>query len=136
MGSQKIRIVIDTNVWLSGLVFGGQPGRVLQLFVEDRATVVVSEELLSELRRKISVKFPLYAPQLDSLEASLRLDAEMVGLGNYTISISRDPDDNKFIETAVAGNCQYIVSGDKDLLEIKAYQDVRIVTPAAFLQLI
>ena len=75
-------------------------------------------------------------PQLDLLEASLRRDAEMVGLGNHTISISRDLDDDKFIETAVAGNCQYIVSGDKDLLDIGAYQDVKIVKPAAFLQLI
>lgn len=136
MANQKIKIVIDTNVWLSGLVFGGQPGRLLQLFAQNCVTVVASEELLSELRRKITVKFPLYMPQLDLLEASLRRDAEMVGLGNHTISVCRDRDDDKFIETAIAGNCQYIVSGDKDLLDIKTYQAVQIVQPATFLQLI
>ncbi len=135
MTGQQVRVVIDTNVWLSGLVFGGQPGRVLQLLVEDRLAVVISEELLSELRRKVTKRFPLYVPQLNLLEASLRQDAEMVRLGNHNITISCDPDDNKFIETALAGKCQYIISGDKDLLDIGVYRDIQIIKPAAFLRL-
>lgn len=129
-------MVIGTNVWLSGLVFGGNPGNLIDLFSEERIIVVISEELISELRRKITEKFPLYLPELELLEASLRQDAERVTLGAKTVNVSRDPDDNKFIETALLGNCGYIISGDRHLLEIKQYEDIKIIKPAAFLKLI
>lgn len=132
---QKLRVVIDTNVWISGLVFGGRPGEILQLFVDDRVQVVISEELISELRRKILQKFPLFTPKFKLLGASLRLDAEMVRLGNQIVRISRDPNDNMFIETALAGACDFIISGDKDLLVLKHVQHIRIVTPNEFLEL-
>lgn len=132
---RKLRIVIDTNIWISGLVFGGRPGEILQLFVDDRMQVVISEELISELRRKILQKFPLFTPKLKLLEASLRQDAEMVRLGNQVVKISRDPNDNMFIETALAGACDYIISGDLDLLVLKHVQQIRIVTPSEYLDL-
>ena len=130
----KPRVVIDTNVWISALVFGGNPGKILDLFIEKQVEVAISEEGLSELHRKIIQKFPLYAPRLDLLEESLRQDAELVRLGRQTVDASPDPDDNKFIETALIGNCAYIISGDKDLLELKSYQNIQIIKPAAFLK--
>jgi putative PIN family toxin of toxin-antitoxin system len=130
-----VRVVIDTNVWLSGLIFGGKPSNIIELFVDETIIVIVCEELLSELRRKIIERFPLYIPSLDLLEASIRKDAEMIKLGSQTINLSRDTDDNKFIETAVIGECQFIISGDKDLLDIVGYKDIKIVTPVAFLNL-
>lgn len=130
----KPRVVVDTNVWLSSLVFGGRPGEILELFIERAIEVVISEELLSELRRKIIQKFPLYEAELNLLELSLRQDAEWVKLGSKPTKISRDPDDNKFIETALIGNCDYIVSGDRDLLALKSYEGVKIVSPTAFLK--
>lgn len=129
-----IRVVIDTNVWLSGLIFGGKPEEIIKLFVDETIIVVVSEELLSELRRKVMERFPLYVPSLSLLEASIRKDAEMVKLGSQTIQVSRDDDDNKFIETGVIGECQFIVTGDKDLLDIVVYKDIKIVTPSKFLE--
>jgi putative PIN family toxin of toxin-antitoxin system len=132
----SIRVVIDTNVWLSGLIFGGKPGEIIDLFVGETITVVISEELLSELRRKITEKFPLYIPNLDLLEASLLKDAEIVKLGSQTISLSRDVDDDKFIETASIGECQFIISGDKDLTDLASYKNIQIVKPAKFLEFI
>ena len=128
-------VVIDSNVWLSGLVFGGQPGKILKLFVDGRILVTTSAELLSELRRKITEKFPLFIPHLDLLEASILKDGTTVKLGSQTIVVSRDPDDNKFIETAVIGNCDYIISGDKDLLTLKSYDQIKIVSPTEFLDI-
>lgn len=133
--NKRPRIVLDTNVWLSGLLFGGQPERVLRLFADNSVVVVISEELLSELRRIVAHKFSLYAPQLDLLEASIRESAELVKLGSHTINVSRDPDDNKVIETAIIGECSYIVSGDKDLLVLEKYQELKIMTPAEFMQI-
>jgi putative PIN family toxin of toxin-antitoxin system len=131
--SSRPQVVIDTNVWISGVVFGGAPKRVLELFIDGSIVVVISEEILSELRRKINQKFPLFVPQLPLLEASIREKALFVKLGSQPVVASRDKDDDKFIETAIAGRAGYIVSGDKDLLVLKFYENVKIVKPAEFL---
>lgn len=135
--SQKAKpnkiIVIDSNVWISGLIFGGNPGLILKMFAQGDLTVVYSEELMSEIRRKIYRKFPLFAPKLELLEHSIRIDANLVKLGRETIKICRDEDDNKVIETAVLGNCQIIISGDKDLLTLKKYKKIKILAPTEFL---
>lgn len=132
----KLQVVIDTNVWISGLIFGGTPARVLNRFVDGSIVVITSEELLSELRRKINQRFPLFAPQLPLLEASVREQAIVVALGSRQVTASRDEDDNKFIETALNGNAGYIISGDKDLLVLGSYERIRILKPAEFLELI
>ena len=129
----KPKIVIDTNVWISGLIFGGVPEEVLDLFVKGDVILVTSEENISELRRKIHQRFPLFIPQLPMLEASIKEQAIIVKLGTYKIDVSRDSDDNKFIETALTGNAKYIISGDNDLLTLKTYKGVEILKPAEFL---
>lgn len=137
MSSSRVPvIVIDTNVWLSGLIFGGKPQQIIELFVDQRIVVVSCEELLSELRRKIIQKFPAFVAQLDLLEASIRKDADIVTLGSQTIEVCRDPKDDMFIEAAVLGGCQYIVSGDKDLLVLSSYKSVEIITPTDFLSIL
>ena len=73
--SKNLKVVIDTNVWISGLVFGGNPEIILKLFIRGKIIVIVSEEIISELRRIITDKFPLFKPKLDLLEASIRKDA-------------------------------------------------------------
>ncbi len=133
--SQSLRVVIDTNVLVSALVFGGKPRAVVELLA-DSIIVVISQEIVTELRRIIHSKFPNFAEDLLRLEKLLERDAHLVELGSVQVTTSRDPDDDKFIETAVAGNCQYIISGDKDLLDIGLYKDIQIVKPAAFLQYI
>jgi putative PIN family toxin of toxin-antitoxin system len=132
----KMTVVIDTNVWISGLVFGGNPEKVIRYFVDGRFFVITAEELLSELRRKISQRFPLFAPNQALLEASIREEAMLVQLGTVQIAVSRDVDDNKFIETATIGKADYIMSGDKDLLDVKQYKNIKIIKPAEFLQLL
>ena len=133
--SPKPSIVIDTNVWLSGLIFGGQPGRLIRMFAEGQLLVVISEELLTELRRIINEKFPGYLSHLDLLEDSIRQGAELVKLGSRKVAVSRDSDDNKVIETALIGKCQYIVSGDNDLLVLRKHGGIKILKPVDFLRL-
>ena len=131
----KLQAVIDTNVWLSGFIFGGNPEKAIRQFIDGRLIVITAEDLLSELRRKVTQRFPLYEPRLVLLEASIREDAILVQLGSVQISASRDTDDNKFIEIAVVGSAQYIVSGDKDLLTLGEYEGIKILKPSEFLEL-
>jgi putative PIN family toxin of toxin-antitoxin system len=134
LGTPRLLIVIDTNVWISGLIFGGNPEKVLRRFIEGDIVVVTSEELLSELRRKINQRFPHFAPQLPRLEASIREKAILVQLGSQPVTMSRDKDDNMVIETALAGKAGYIVSGDKDLLVLGEYEGVKILNPAELMR--
>jgi len=132
--SPKPRVVLDTNVLISALVFGGKPRQIIELFAEEEIEVAISSEILSELRRKVTTKFPAEAKALESYEALFEEDGEVVKLGGQTVNASQDPDDNKFIETALIGDCDYIISGDKHLLELKSYKGIKIIKPAAFLK--
>lgn len=131
----KLRIVLDTNVIISALVFGGNPELVLDMCISGAVDMVVCQELHSELRRKVTSKFPLYSAHLELLENRLQRDGLMVQLGWQTMQVCRDLDDDIFIEMAVAGGCSYIVSGDKDLLVLNEYQGIKIIKPAEFLKL-
>jgi len=133
--SSKPKVVIDTNVWISGLIFGGVPAKVIELFVNGEVVLITSEENMSELRRKVHQRFPLFAPELPILEASIKDQAIIVKLGTYKVDISRDVDDNKFIETALTGGAKYIISGDKDLLVLETYENIEVLKPADFLKL-
>lgn len=127
------RVVLDTNVLLSALVFGGRPRTIIEMFARGQIDVVVSEEIFTEMRRKVAVKFPNFIEDLKQMELLLKQDAETVQLGSITIDVCRDPDDNRILEAATIGKCQFIVTGDKDLLVLKQYDQVKICTPADFL---
>jgi uncharacterized protein len=132
---KKVRIVGDTNVFISALVFGGKPRQVIDLLSEQAIDAVISAEIPTELKRKVLSKFPAFADELSQLEKLLGRDARAVELGGIRVTICRDPDDNKFLETAILGDCQYVVSGDKDLLTLGSYRGINILRPADFLNL-
>lgn len=134
MNNSQPRVVLDTNVLLSALIFGGKPRQLIEMFARSEVTVVISEEIFTEMRRKVSQKFPDFIDDAVTMELLLEQDAKMVKLGSLTITICRDADDNRILETAILGKCQYIVTGDKDLLTLKAYKSVQIVNPAEFLE--
>ena len=130
-----MRIVADTNVFISSIVFGGKPRDVINLIADDEVTLVTAEALITEIRQVIINKFPEFIQDLSRVEKLLEQDAEWMKLGFKSVAVSRDPKDDKFIETALIRDCLYIVSGDKDLLDIKEYDGIKIVKPAEFLKL-
>lgn len=132
--TNKPRVVLDTNVLLSALVFGGRPRQVVELLARDLIDVVISEEILTEMRRHVANKFPAFTDDLVKFEMLLEQDSELVKLGGITITVCRDADDNRILETAVLGSCEYIVSGDKDLLVLERYKSIQILKPAEFLE--
>jgi uncharacterized protein len=133
--SQKA-VTLDTNVLISALVFGGNPRKVLDLCIKGDFVLVMSEEIYTELHRKVNQKFPQFLEDLEKFEVLLRQDAILVRLGDITVDTCRDPDDNRVLETAILGGCVFIVSGDKDLLELKQIFSTHIVSPVEFLDLL
>jgi len=130
-----VRVVIDSNVWVSALVFGGAPRQAFERMVSGGNVLVVSEELLTEVRRIIHQKFPDFSTDYADLLVALRPLTATVQLGSLHVTASRDADDDKIIETALIGAAHYIVTGDNDLLVLEKYEDVAMVTVADFLSL-
>jgi putative PIN family toxin of toxin-antitoxin system len=127
------RIVVDSNVWISALVFGGAPRHVFEVVVRDALRLVVSAEILTEIRRVVVGKFPAFVEDVETLLSVLHDYLDTIPLGAITIGASRDPDDNRVLETAILGGAAAIVTGDKDLLVLGTYDGVRITTPQDWL---
>ena len=128
-----MRVVLNTNVLISAIFFSGTPSRILTQWKKGYLTTVISKPIIDEYTRvaeEIAAKFPQLniAPILDLFI----LNSEIVDTGDLRITACEDPDDNKFIECAIAGKCQIIVSGDKQLLKLKTYQGIEILTPKKF----
>lgn len=138
-----LRAVLDANVMISALIQPkGASGRILTSLLERNSfEVVVSPTILAEVRRSLSYpKVRKYIKtsdeDLDLWVASLELIAQPVD-GNLRIhAVAADPDDNKYIEAAVEGLAQFVVTGDKHLLSLESYENIRIVTPRVFVDLL
>lgn len=128
-----MRAVIDNNVLVSAAIIGGVPRRALDWLVEN-GTILVSldalEELADVLGRK---KFDRYLPEeqrLDFIHRYLEI-SELVRI-DEPITACRDPKDDKFLELAVNGNADYVITGDRDLLVLSPFRGIGIVTPKDF----
>ena len=138
-----LRAVLDANVMISAVIQPkGASGRILRSLLERNTfELVVSHSILAELRRSLSYpKVRKYIKtsdeDLDLWVASIELIAQPVN-GNLRIdAVAADPDDNKYIEAAVEGLAQFVVTGDKHLLSLKSYENILIITPRVFLDLL
>ena len=128
-----IRAVIDTNVFVSA-VLGGRLAAVCDFWRAGQFALIVSDEIVREyievLRRP---KFGLAADQIDSVAAFVLQRAEFVTLIEHLVVVAADPDDDKFLEAAVAGKAEYLVSGDNHLLSLGNYQTISILTARQFI---
>lgn len=131
-GENLVRIVLDTNVLVSAILFGGKPEQILRSVIEKKILAVTSPILLSELKEVFSKKFPLREPDfkltVNNLEKIFRTVQP-----KKEIKISRDDDDNRVLEVALEGGCNYIITGDSDLLDLATFKNIKIVTPDTFL---
>ena len=128
-----VKILLDTNILISALGFGGKPRQILQLILEKKIKAVTSTILLAEFHEVINKKFPHLSPKLGLIEKKIR-KAFIIVDPKKSLRIVRDIDDNRVLEAAITGKCQYIITGDKDLLELKTFQEIKIVTAEIFLK--
>jgi putative PIN family toxin of toxin-antitoxin system len=134
----RLVAVIDTNVVVSAMISGEvrPPTRIIDAWHQSAFTWITSDPLIEELERAIGYPKVVRALKWDLARRlafidSLRAVAEVVETTS-TILGARDPDDDRVLEAAVAGNAAYIVTGDKDLLALGRHERIEIVTPAAF----
>ncbi len=123
-----MRVVLDTNVLLAAFGTRGLCEALLAVCLE-RHEIVASEHIVGELRRHLTRDFRMPARQADEILAFVREHVEMVSPARVPAAACRDPDDLAVLGTAVAARADVLVTGDKDLLELKRHRDIPIVTP-------
>jgi putative PIN family toxin of toxin-antitoxin system len=142
MGEEEVRkrpgsrVVLDTSVFISAMLFGGGPGRLVSLWQQDQIMLLLTSEVLKEYVRVLSYpKFRLTSEEIKSLiEIEVMPFSEPVKVMTRLRIIDQDPADNKFLELAVDGKAHFIVSGDKHLLDLASYEGIEIISTAEFLK--
>ncbi len=130
-----IKLILDTNVFISGVFWSGTPAKILNAWHEKMLKIVSSLEILDEYSRVGDILTKKY-PSVD-IAPFINLmikDCEFFTPIKLKTPVSRDPDDDKFIAVALAANCHLIVSGDNDLLSVTGYKDIEIINPNEFVK--
>lgn len=131
-----IKIVLDTNVLISAIVFGGKPRDILEKAIKGQIQLVLSEELIGELSGVLEGrKFKYPSEIMKLIITELEAIAEVVKPEKKLKVIKKDPEDNRVLECAQKSKADFIVSGDVHLLEFEEFMGTKILTPEAFLSL-
>lgn len=129
-----MRIVLDTNVLVSGAFFGGFPGRVVDACVQGRVELVVTPQIWTEYVRvgeEFTRSHP--TPLFSQLLAHLATCAKVIKAAPLDTPVCRDSHDDMFVACSLASGADFIVSGDKDLLDVRVKAIVNVVAPREFL---
>ena len=128
-----MKIVLDINVYISGIFFSGPPSQILQAWKNKKLRIILSQDILDEYHRvaeSLTSKFPTI--DIFQIIELVTVHGQFVDSTDLDITVCEDPDDNKFIECAIASDTKIIVSGDKHLLKITGYRGTTVFKPRDF----
>ena len=134
-----MRVVLNTSVWVSALLWGGTPHRLLELAEAESVTLCATTGVLAELREVLSP--PKFAAKLS--ERRTTAEEAMVGVIRLVElypavpaegTVPADPNDEIFIACALSADAAYIISGDQHLLDLKQYGTIKVISPREFLE--
>ena len=129
-----LRVVLDTNVLISAIPFGGKPRQILEKAIREQIRLCISEAILEEVKGVLRRSKCDYSPEMVQF-----ILTELTGISDYvnpskTIDVVReDPECNRILECAVEGEAHYIVTGDYYLLKPGRYQEIKILNAVTFL---
>ncbi len=127
------RVVADSNVYVSAIVFGGKPMLLLEMAEEGELELFISEPILSETFRILRDKFQRTTEQLEADRVHLATITRSVTPNETLNVVLLDPDDDRILECAVAAGATTIVTGDGHLLGLGSFRGIKIQRPAEFL---
>jgi putative PIN family toxin of toxin-antitoxin system len=134
-----MKVVLDTNIWVSAIIWGGISDKILLLGQRKVITIAMSQQLLNELERTFNK--PKLQPKLKALDLIvstlmnlIRESVVLYVIDEIIVPELRDPDDSIVLATAIAAKADVIITGDRDLLVLAEYQGINIMTVQDFLQ--
>ena len=129
-----MKVVLDTNTYISGILFNGAPRKVLNLIIEGKVESFISDEIVTELREVLGrEKFGLSGDNVHFIVAEIESVNNVVYPAIPIQAVEKDTTDNKVIECAVEADADVIISGDKHLTELKRFRNIEIAYAGDFL---
>jgi putative PIN family toxin of toxin-antitoxin system len=128
------RVVFDTNIWISGLLWRGKPYQCLLMARGKIVEAMYCQPMAAELSKKLRNTFGFTENRIHAAIYDLRRTCTSVEITGQLRAVAADPDDDKFVECAVVAGASVIVSGDGHLLKLGQYGDIRVLTTAQFLE--
>jgi putative PIN family toxin of toxin-antitoxin system len=128
-----MRVVLDTNVIISALLFDGNAEKIVLSTLNGAEELVLSSYIVGETTRILEDKFGVEPSSLELLQQLLS-ESELVYFQPF-LNIIEDEPDNRILETAVKGKAIHLVTGDKLLLKLKQYKDIKIVSVKEYMEL-
>jgi uncharacterized protein len=132
-----VRVVVDTNVLVSGILSGGIPYKIIELWKNGEIEVCYASKILREYNRVLSYpKFKLPLSVIADLLVFITESGKKIELKTKINVIKEDPFDNVFLSCAVDSNCQFVITGDKHLLNLQEFRNIKIVLPRQFFSIL
>jgi len=132
-----LTVCIDTNIWISGIIFSGKPAEVVTAAFSRKFETVLSQVILDEVERNLLLKFQFSRKNTRKLINRILQIADLYEPSGSVRTIPNGHTDNLVLETAVLGRAKYLVTGDKEhLLPLRIFRNVKIVDAAEFLGVI
>ena len=127
-------VVLDTNIYISAILFGGKPEEIIRLSRAGEIHLVISEAILKEVAEMLRRKFNWRSWQISETIDGIRSLSVLVTPNEVLSVIKEDPADNRILECALECQADYIVSGDEHhLISLKEWQGIKILSTTAFL---
>lgn len=127
------RLLLDTNIYVSAVLFGGKPKEIIDLARHKKVEIVISEYILWEIREVLSRKFNIPQSRLNKIEHDILSLARLVNVSSKIEVVVEHPADNAILACAVDGRADAVITGDKHLISLKKYQGMPVLTPQKFL---
>lgn len=131
---QKVKVVFDANIYLSAIIFGGNPRQCLELAKHREVELFTSHSILLEVARNLQDKFGWAEEEVEEVIKGIGEFASLISPHDKIIVIQAHPQDNKILEAAQEAKADYIISGDKKhLLSLKQFRNIKIISAKQFL---
>jgi putative PIN family toxin of toxin-antitoxin system len=130
-----LRVVLDTNILISAILFGGKPRQILENAIRGEIRLCISEPILEELKGVLQRSKFDYSPEMiQVILTELTGVADFVNPSESINVVLEDPEDNRILECAVEAEASYIITGDFHLLKLRKYRNIKVVNAVAFLE--
>lgn len=128
------KVVVDTNVFISGFLFGGNPRKIIEAWINKKYIFCLSPQLKAEILNKLKNKFLLSNQAIQTIEEALDTNTEKY-IPKKKLFVCKDAQDNFLLELSYEAQADYLISGDKLVLKLKHYRKTKIISPKEFLTL-
>ena len=129
-----MKVVLDTNVFISGVLFTGPPFQILEAWRDGKVRLVISPEVFEEYERVAGLLSERYSVDLGPMLDLVVANSELVMGAALEEQVCEDPDDDKFLACALGSRSRVVVSGDRHLLKVSGYKGIRVMRPREFME--